>query len=326
MTRDRISILEPGFGQIHVFVLVALLLSFAIDAKQLEFTKTEQAESLVLSYKWLDHQQQRELAFSLPKQAIAKQLQGQKSYKQAVAMRHVYVNMMKHAQTIDPKEARVDIRQHGSKIQVKVTSRSQQMIDKWQTLMGEKQQQAFDQYLAENHFSMYENHLGQSGVIPDHIRYINENRSVVLPLAQALYEQLLEGSDSRDYLNILLSWVQSIPYDTLEDRLVSNGTGFFTPVEVLINNLGDCDSKATLTASLLRSLLPDLSMAIVYLPEHAVLAVNLGQRADEFNIMVRGAPHVLLDPTGPAQLKLGKISQTSSQAIANGRYSVAIIP
>ncbi len=56
-------------------------------------------------------------------------------------------------------------------------------------------------------------------------------------------------------------------------------------------------------------------MVIVYLPDHAMLAVNLGQRADEHNIMVRGAPHVLLDPTGPAQLKLGKLSEKTSGVI-----------
>ena len=200
------------------------------------------------------------------------------------------------------------------------------MIEKWQKLMTDKQQQAFDLYLLQNHFSMYVNHLGQSGVIPDHLSYISENRDIVLPVAQALYEQLLEGSDSRDYLNLLLTWVQSIPYNTLEDRLVSNGAGFSRPLEVLINNLGDCDSKATLTSSLLRSLLPNLSMVIVYLPDHAMLAVNLGQRPEELNIMVGGTPHVLLDPTGPAQLKLGNVSANTAQAIADGRYSVRIIP
>lgn len=310
----------------RTFILLTIALCFAAQAKQTGFSKSDQSDSVLLTYQWLDHQQPQELIFSLSKESVTKQLQGQKSYKPAIALRHVYVNMMKHAQTIDPKEARVDIKQQGKNIQVKVTSRSQQMIDKWQKLMGDKQEQAFEQYLQENHFSLYENHLGQSGVIPDHIRYIAENRYIVLPVAQALYEQLLEGSDSRDYLNLLLTWVQSIPYSTLEDRLVSNGSGFFTPVEVLVNNLGDCDSKSTLTASLLRSLLPNLSMVIVYLPEHAMLAVNLGQRAGEHNIMVRGAPHVLLDPTGPGQLKLGEISDKSAQAIANGRYSVSVIP
>lgn len=306
--------------------LLTIFLSFAPHAMQTGFSKTEQADSVLISYKWMNDQQPQELSFSLAKESVTKELQGQKSYKPAIALRYVYVNMMKHAQTIDPKEARVDIRQQGKNIQVKVTSRSQHMIDKWQQLMNEKQEQAFEQYLQDNHFSMYENHIGQSGVIPDHIRYIAENRNIVLPVAQALYEQLLEGSDTRDYLNLLLTWVQSIPYDTLEDRMVSNGSGFFTPVEVLMNNLGDCDSKATLTASLLRSLLPNLSMVLVYLPDHAMLAVNLGQRADEHNIMVGGVPHVLLDPTGPAQIKLGKISEKSTQAIANGLYSVSIIP
>lgn len=316
----------PDLAFTRTVILLTIIVSFALQAKQTGFSKTEQSDSVLITYQWLSDQQPQKLSFSLAKEAVMKQMQGQKSYQPAIALRHVYVNMMKHAQTIDPKEARVDIRQQGKSIQVKVTSRSQQMIDKWQKLMSDKQEQAFDQYLQENHFSLYENHLGQSGIIPDHIRYIAENRSIMLPVAQALYEQLLTGSDARVYLNLVLTWVQSIPYDTLEDRLVSNGTGFFTPVEVLMNNLGDCDSKATLTASVLRSLLPNLSMVFVYLPDHAVLAVDLGQRAGEQNILVNGTPHVLLDPTGPAQLALGKLSDKSAQAIANGRYSVSIIP
>lgn len=296
-------------------------------AEQTRFQKNEDTNFINLHYEWLDHQQQaRELAFSLNKEVTQSQYRNQTDFKPQMAQRYVYVELMKQAQKIDPKEARVNLIQRGKRIEVSVTSRSQEAISKWRDLMADKQESAFDQYLDDNHYARFTNHTGQEGVLPDHIRYIRESREIVLPVAQAIYDQLAEGSDTRDYINLLLSWIQSVPYDTLENRVGTSGSGFFSPVEVLVNNKGDCDSKATLTASLMRALLPNLSMAIVYLPNHALLAVNLGHRGPEQWLDIRGAPHILIEPTGPAKVTIGKTSDETARHLANGSYTYVLVP
>lgn len=308
-------------------LLGVLLTHFCVHSQQLQFNKRATENTMVFQYQWLDHQQQpRELGFALSKDLIQSQYRNTKSYQPEIAQRHIYVALMKSAQGIDPKEARVNVvkRQQGFEIQVQASS--QQIVEKYSRLFAEKQELAFEDYLYQNHYTRFENHFGKRGVVPDHRRYIIESHAVALVIAQALYNQLEENSNTRDYVNLLLSWVQSIPYNELESRLASNGSGFYAPVDVLSNNLGDCDSKVTLTAALMRALLPGLSIEIVYLPEHAMLAANLGVRADEVNIDLRGSPHVLLEPTGPAKLPIGKIAEQSARAIANGTYTTLNIP
>lgn len=309
------------------FCFLGGMLSTSALSEQTRFQKNKDPNFINLNYTWLDHQQQpRELAFSLSTDITQNQYRNQTDYKPEMAQRYVYVELMKQAQQVNPKEARVKLVHRGQRIEVSVTSRSRQMISKWQGLMAEKQESAFDQYLHDNHYTRFTNYMGQEGVLPDHIRYIQESRDIVLPVAQAIYDQLTEGSSTRDYINLLLSWIQTIPYDTLESRIGSSGAGFFSPVEVLVNNRGDCDSKATLTAALLRALLPNLSMAIVYLPNHALLAINLGIRSDEQNLDIRGAPHVLIEPTGPAQVTIGNTSQETARHLANGSYTYLLVP
>lgn len=299
----------------------------SIYAEQLKFEKKTSNSSINLSYQWLDHQKQaRQIAFSLDKKASQSHYRNQTDYKPQIAQRYVYVELMKAAQQVNPKEARINMVQRGDRIEVSVKSRSAEMREKWIASMSEKRESAFTQYLTDNHYTRFENYMGQIGVIPDHVRYVQESRPIILPVAQAIYNQLEEGSDTRDYVNRLLSWVQSIPYDTLESRIDSSGAGFYTPVEVLVNNKGDCDSKAALTASLMRSLLPDLSMSIVYLPGHALLAVNLGQRPNEMSVELRGTNHVLLEPTGPAKVAIGVVSDETARHIANGSYRAVSIP
>lgn len=296
-------------------------------AEQLSFEKKTRSDNITLSYKWLDHQKQsRDIVFSLDKKATQSHYRNQTDYKPQIAQRYVYVELMKSARQVNPKEARINLIQRGDRIEVSVKSRSAEMQQKWLSNMSEKRETAFTQYLTDNYYTRFENYMGQIGVIPDHVRYVQESRAIILPVAQALYDQLDEGSDTRDYINRLLSWVQSIPYDTLESRIDSSGAGFYTPVEVLVNNKGDCDSKAALTASLMRSLLPDLSMSIVYLPGHALLAVNLGTRPNETSVELRGASHVLLEPTGPAKVTIGTVSDETARHIANGNYRAVSIP
>ncbi|TRY32924.1 hypothetical protein [Aliiglaciecola sp. M165] len=307
--------------------LFGVILTTNVLAQQTRFQKNDAADFIGLRYEWLDHQEQtRELTFSLSKEITQNQYRNQTDYKPEIAQRYVYVELMRQVQQINPMEARVKLVHRGERIEVSVTSRSRDMISKWQNLMAEKQESAFDQYLDDNHYARFTNHAGQEGVLPDHIRYVRESRDIVLPVAQAIYDELQEGSDTRDYINLLLSWLQSIPYDTLENRIGTSGSGFFSPVEVLVNNKGDCDSKATLAAALMRALLPNLSMAIVYLPNHALLAVNLGYRNDEQWLDIRGAPHVLIEPTGPAKMTIGKTSDETARHLANGSYTYVLVP
>jgi len=105
-----------------------------------------------------------------------------------------------------------------------------------------------------------------------------------------------------------------------------NGSGFSPPLAVLNQNLGDCDSKSVLTASLIRAFLPNNSMRLVLLRNHALLAIAMTPLTKDTTMMIDGMPFILLDPTGPAQMKLGEVSKSTKQAIASQQYTLEVIP
>jgi hypothetical protein len=306
------------------------LCSFSTDifaSGQEKFEKTYSTNDIKLSYQWRDHfDTSRSISFTLPRGEVQDQYRSVKKYMPEIVQRYVYIELMKKAQKIDPREASVRIKRVGKDLNIIVSSQSPEMLDKWQAVMLSNREDAYSQYLEENYYTRYQNHLGQTGIKPDHLRYLSESRELLVPVAQAFFEELGTGGDTRDYVGLLLSWIQNIPYNELEDRLVSNGAGYSSPVEVLTTNLGDCDSKTTLTAALMRALFPNLKMAILYLPNHALLAANIANKETDEYIEIDGYKYVLIEPTGPALLMVGNIDNKSSVDIASGMYSLEKVP
>lgn len=304
--------------------------SFSTDilaSGQEKFEKTYSINNIELSYQWRDHfNASRSINFTLPKDKVQDQYRSVKKYMPEIVQRYVYIELMKKAQKIDPREASVRIKKVGKDFNIIVSSQSPEMLEKWRTTMFSNREDAYSKYLEENYYTKYQNHLGKTGIKPDHLRYLRESRELLMPVAQAFFEELGTGGDTRDYVGLLLSWIQNIPYNVLEDRLISNGAGYSSPVEVLTTNLGDCDSKTTLAAALMRALFPNLKMAILYLPNHALLAANVANKETDEFIEIDGYKYVLLEPTGPALLNVGNIDSKSSIDIASGMYSLEKVP
>ncbi|MDU0352673.1 hypothetical protein RS130_00975 [Paraglaciecola aquimarina] len=193
-------------------------------------------------------------------------------------------------------------------------------------LFSVAQAQAYQQYLDDNYLSYLQTHVGQQFIKPDHLRYIEEGKASLSPAAQALNKKISATNNTQSFVNLLLSWVQSIPYNTLQDRQTTNGAGYLPPSLVLSNNQGDCDSKSVLAASLIRSVLPEVKMVMLYLPKHALLGININNNRRGRRLDIEGINYTLMEPTGPAELKLGNIARSSEQAIASKKYSYEIIP
>jgi len=315
LPRNTIKWLTIAFMSVHLPSL----------AEQLSFNKSKQNKEMNFNYSWSDHQElTRDIAFALPLRQLNRQ--NHKKFIPDLAQQYVYIELHKAARKIDPREARVQIQHRGQDIHIQVTSRSGNILDKWQRSMNQSQEKALDQYLKDNYYSHFRSHLGQKAVKPDHLRYISENTAALLPIAQAVYDRLPTNSETRAYVNLVLSWVQSIPYNELKNRLTSNGAGYLPPLSVVANNQGDCDSKTVLMASLVRSLLPDVKMTMVFLPNHALLAIVLPFRTNEQTLDIDGLDYLLMEPTGPAKIPLGEIANRSAREIAGNMYSLEEVP
>ena len=92
-----------------------------------------------------------------------------------------------------------------------------------------------------------------------------------------------------------------------------------------MQNLGDCDSKAVLASSMVRAFLPSTKMIMVFLPNHALLGIALTPIEDDKTIEHEGNTYVLYDPTGPALIPFGQVSEDTERYIVTGRYQVEVV-
>ena len=152
-------------------------------------------------------------------------------------------------------------------------------------------------------------------VRPDYAALARGQSDLLRPMARAIADAAVTG-DTRRQVALALALMQEIPYDELRTRGATDGTGFAVPAELLHVNQGDCDSKATALASLMRTLAPDTATAIVLLPGHAVLAAALEPRPGDRTLELAGERFVLMEPAGPARIPVGRISDTSRRLLS----------
>lgn len=184
------------------------------------------------------------------------------------------------------------------------------------------ERQAF--YLQQQYYFVQDLPWLSQAIIPDHVRIMQDSLQDLLPVATAWHSKLV-NVPTRQSLSALTNWIQQIPYQDLSDRQHSSGSSFSPPLKLLQENRGDCDSKAVLLAALLRMLLPDVKLAIVYLPQHAVLAVQLPVTPDDMSVSIEGKDYLLVDATGPALQAPGQISSDYQIYTGNGRFGYRLL-
>jgi hypothetical protein len=149
---------------------------------------------------------------------------------------------------------------------------------------------------------------------------VRQSRSFLRPIVRAL-EGGCEGRCSRDFLNLLLSFIQAIPVVSPPEE--ENGkiiSGVWMPARVLINNGGDCDSKAITLATLWREHAGD-PLAIFEVPKHVLVGVALPMVGDECaSVMIQGRRYALMETCCPTPLPVGKILPGSRSALLAGNY------
>lgn len=307
-------------------LLAGLVVSSVSQSEQLKFNKRQTETGVALSYEWLDGDNNlQSIAFEIPSEALSEAPTQQPNYKPKIAQRYVTVALMEEAKKINPKDARVKISPKRESIDIEVRGANEAQVEKILSDLKAVQQREYNEYLHAHYFTRFTTLFNQQAIKPDHARYAVESVKPLVAASQAFYEKLDSDSDSRAYFSLLLGWIQSIPYDTLEDRVVSNGSGYAPPVSVLMQNLGDCDSKAVLTSAMVRAFLPSTKMIMVFLPNHALLGIALTPLVDDRTIEYDGDTYVLYDPTGPALIPFGQVSEDTERHIVTGRYQVEIM-
>jgi len=286
-------------------------------AKQNAFQSKHRNGQVILAYTWQDpSQKQHSIQFNLPQDAAQLGNSEFVKFSNKTANDVAYKDVKTYIQQQNIKGLKVKRTRSGYAIEFEGAPFNVPRVKQIMSEVKDLRDKSFQNYVKK---SFYTN-LDDNTLIPDHKRIAKRYINAMRPVAEAL-AQNMHNMTERQRINYLMHFLQSIPYDTLTSRYNSNGAGFQTPYGLLINNKGDCDTKAVALMALLRNFYPQMRMVMVYVKDHAFIAIDLPAKQGEKALNIGGGHFVIADPTGPAQVKLGQPDRRALTALKRGAYS-----
>tara|TARA_R110000737_G_scaffold318669_1_gene329617 strand:+ start:207 stop:1181 length:975 start_codon:yes stop_codon:yes gene_type:complete len=302
------------------WVILSLFFPNIIWAKQLDFSKKTTDKHVQFNYRWLDQAQQPQaLNFSIEKVHLFNRFRNFKNYKAKHARKYIDNKIRKKLKQDPIANVKIKFLGRGDNFQIELTGKDQAAINQANQTIAQLEKDLMREHLALNFYTQFVSYDNTYAIKPDHVRFAQESVIDFATLKPLILDNV-SIQNVRKVSNYVLGFIQSIPYATLESRVTSTGAGFNPPLQTLWENQGDCDSKVTLTAAIFRSLMPRIKMMLVFIDNHALLAINIPSEGDELTINVDGLDYILAEPTGPAMMRVGELSADSEFAIRNGRY------
>lgn len=290
--------------------------------EQMKFSKVLVDDNYQFSYQWTDHQNNpQSIGFAFPAKKIFNRYRDFSIYQPSRAKEYVNKKLRKHFKKNPVQGAQVHFKKDNDDLQINIRSKEQKTILEISQLIEKLQVDYQQEYLTKKYYHEFVTPDQQKAIKPNHGKIAIESVEDFKPLKPIILEQS-SVKNIRKVSNYVLSFVQNIPYSTLESRVSSSGAGFNPPLKLLYENQGDCDSKVTLTVSLLRTLMPRIKMALVYIDKHALIGINIKPEDDDITVVDNDITYVLAEPTGPALFAIGTIAEDSEQAIYNGHYTL----
>ncbi|AYG48387.1 hypothetical protein DV532_29565 (plasmid) [Pseudomonas sp. Leaf58] len=123
----------------------------------------------------------------------------------------------------------------------------------------------------------------------------------------------------RDQVNSYLSFLQAIPYDSLQQ---STDFGVLTPAAMLAENRGDCETKQVALATFLKSTYPSMGIILIGTGDHMLLGAEMAPQAGDIVYPYKGRRFVLMDATGPARTPAGLVNDASRAHMSTDPSSI----
>ena len=291
-------------------VLMALSLSAAAD--QRKFDVEEGHREWSFDVRWSDGEGERHRAqFDLPAGTIQTDLDTPLKFKHKEAAQYAARAVRRYGDTLPNVKVKAKVSDSGQltiSVKAKKRSRGQEVLARATEIRDE----ATAEYLTQHGYTRLD-----GAIVADHALHAATYADDVAPVVAALGGPT---PDPRDFAEVALSFVQSIPY---QSRAKDNNA-YRRPLKVLARNKGDCDSKSTLFLALMRSAYPDLPLSVVYIPGHAFTGLGIEPEAGDIKFREDGQTWVVAEPVGPAMFAVGETTDKSKRRARWGRVSIKV--
>lgn len=133
-------------------------------------------------------------------------------------------------------------------------------------------------------------------LVIDYNAIVNDFQDVFVQV-DAIFRQSDQGKDVIQMINDRLAFLQTIPYDDM----THSDFDLNTPIRMMAEHRGDCESKQVFLAGLLRRMFPSRVIQLVTLPDrnHILLALEMPELPAIATYAKDGRRYVILDATGP---------------------------
>ncbi|WP_348729180.1 hypothetical protein [Rheinheimera texasensis] len=256
---------------------------------------------------------------------LLNQYRGMRRYMPHMADQAVRHALLRKAAALQHQGVRIQFSPPNLPLQYSVQAAEPEKAQQMMATLAAEQTKALNDYLAKGYYYLLDDPVKGKGVIPDHLLFMQDALGQLQPVADAFIANYGKNN-IRQIAAQLTAWIQQIPYRGLDNRLESNGNGYAPPVQLIFDHSGDCDSKAVLWATVMRLIFPTLMIKIIYLPNHAVIAAQVPATDTEQVIDFADSSLLLIDPTGPAQLKLGQVGDEYQAALQSKQFSQRTFP
>jgi hypothetical protein len=296
-------------------------LASGAQAQQLDFKRISRSGDELLSYRWRDSERrEHNLAFTLTRQAIKEAEASFAEFSLEGMWRIVERDLREEVERFG-NGGRIDIRRVSDGLRWTLEARDQSALERLTRRVEERLVRSKQDYLTRHLRRM----AGERRILVDFAAATTALQNPLRAVAKALGDLPNVPNEDRARVAVALGFFQEIPYAMLEDKRRQGGD-FLSAPALLAQNRGDCDSKAVALAAVLRTFTRFRKLAVVTMPGHAILAVEMPAQPGDTTIRQGGRLYVALEPAGPALAPIGQVSTYSAKYLAGLARDIEIWP
>jgi len=152
---------------------------------------------------------------------------------------------------------------------------------------------------------------------------VRKNRLRVKRVVEQM-KQLKKRMSLRQMLFLMSAFIQEIKYGIPpfkeNNRLIA---GFWVPPKVLVDNLGDCDSKGVTFACMWKNF-KNFPLVLIKIPDHLFVGLAVPSVGTD-KITINGLSYTLCEVTGPDKMPPGLITNYSHFYLEGGQFRYELI-